>query len=203
MPLQIASRKASDLDPRSLPGLQRYLTWTATGRKLDTEETPNCRTGESMSTGEHLIRQLETARKLFGTTTSVFESADAGFTPEPALYTVAGHTAHVADSIEWFVEGAFGGGWDMNFEALIARARAVTTLEEATEWLDRAFANAMEVVGRASEEELVEPMADGPILGGLPRMAVINEIVDHTAHHRGSLAVYARILGKAPPMLYS
>jgi uncharacterized damage-inducible protein DinB len=167
------------------------------------EEIPNLRPGESMSTGQRLIKQLEAARKLFGTTTSVFDSANAGFAPEPDLYTVAGHIAHAADSIDWFIEGAFGAGWDMNFEALIARARAVTTLEEATAWLDNAFANAVQVVSQASEGELMEPMPDGPILGGVPRMAVINEIVDHTAHHRGSLAVYARLVGKAPPMLYS
>jgi uncharacterized damage-inducible protein DinB len=156
-----------------------------------------------MSTGQRLIKQLEGARKLFGTTISVFDPTDAGFAPEPVLYSVAGHIAHAADSIDWFIEGAFGTGWDMDFEALIARARAVTTLEGATAWLDRAFANAVEVVGQASEGELMEQMPDGPILGGLPRMAVINEIVDHTAHHRGSLAVYARLVGKAPPMLYS
>jgi hypothetical protein len=63
-----------------------------------------------------------------------------------------------------FIEGAFGAGWDMNFEAFIAKTRAVATLEEATAWLD---------------------------------------IADHTAHHRGSLAVYARLPGRVPPMLYS
>lgn len=156
-----------------------------------------------MGTGRRLVKQLEGARKLFGTTTSVFDSADAGFAPEPVLYSVAGHIAHAADSIDWFIEGAFGDGWDMNFEELIARARAVTTLEEATAWMDRAFLNAVDVVSQASDEELNETMADGPIMGGLPRMAVVNEIIDHTAHHRGSLAVYARLLGKAPPMLYS
>ena len=156
-----------------------------------------------MGTGPHLIRQLEGARKLFGTTTSVFDAMDAGFAPEPILYSVAGHIAHAADSIDWFMEGAFGDGWDMNFEELIARARAVTALEEATAWMDRAFQNAVDVVSQASEEKLNETIPDGPIMGGLPRMAVVNEIIDHTAHHRGSLAVYARLLGKAPPMLYS
>jgi uncharacterized damage-inducible protein DinB len=156
-----------------------------------------------MGTGQRLIRHLEAARKLFRTTTSVFDSADAGFAPDPALYSVAGHIAHAADSIDWFIEGAFGDGWDMNFEELIAKARAVKTLEEATTWMDRAFENAVDVLGKASEAELTKAMPDGPIMGGLPKMAVVNEIVDHTAHHRGSLAVYARLIGKAPPMLYS
>ncbi len=39
---------------------------------------------------------------------SIFEEDDAGFAPQPELYTVAGHIAHAADSVEWFVDGAFG-----------------------------------------------------------------------------------------------
>ena len=33
--------------------------------------------------------------------------------------------------------------------------------------------------------------------------AVINGITDHSAHHRGALAVYARLLGKEPAMPYA
>ena len=36
-----------------------------------------------------------------------------------------------------------------------------------------------------------------------PRLGVVSGIVDHTAHHRGSLAVYARLRGKVPPMPYA
>jgi len=32
---------------------------------------------------------------------------------------------------------------------------------------------------------------------------VINAIVDHTAHHRGALSVYARLPGKVPMMPYA
>ena len=156
-----------------------------------------------MSTAERLVRELETARRLFRTTTSVFGPADAGFAPDAELYTVAGHFAHAADSIDWFVHGAFGSGWDLDFEKLIAQARAVTSLEEASAWLDRAFDNAIQVVGEASEQELFEAIPDTRIMDGAPRMAVVGSIIDHTAHHRGSLAVYARLIGKAPPMLYS
>jgi uncharacterized damage-inducible protein DinB len=58
-------------------------------------------------------------------------------------------------------------------------------------------------VGRATDEELEGSIPDRTIFGDAPRKVVVNAIVDHTAHHRGSLAVYARLLGKAPPMLYS
>ncbi len=156
-----------------------------------------------MSAAEGFVKELEATLKFFKTTISVFEPADAGFAPHPDLYTVAGHIAHAADSVDWFIEGGFGQGWDMEFDALVAKAKAVTSLEEATAWLERAFAHAAEVVGAASDETLFQPMSDTRLMGPAPRSAVISGIVDHTAHHRGSLAVYARLIGKVPAMPYS
>lgn len=156
-----------------------------------------------MTLAQRLIGQLETSRKLYGTTTGVFEAADADFAPDPVLYTVAAHIAHTADAMEWFVEGAFGKGWDLNMEASIAKARAVRSLDEAREWLDRAFSRSIAVLEQAAEDELTASIPDTTIMGDAPRMVVVDAIVDHNAHHRGSLAVYARLLGKAPPMLYS
>ena len=156
-----------------------------------------------MAVSDALVRELESTQKFFRTTLSVFEIGDSGFAPYPELYTVAGHVAHAADSIDWFIEGAFGGGWDLEFDASIAKAKAVTSLEEAVAWLDRAFANAIAVVGGSSDETLLAPISDTRIMGGAPRSSVISGIVDHTAHHRGSLAVYARLVGKEPLMPYS
>lgn len=156
-----------------------------------------------MAASEGLVKELKNTKKFFNTTLSVFETDDAGFAPFPELYTVAGQVAHVADSTEWFIEGAFGAGWDMEFEASIAKAKTVTSLEEAKEWLDRAFDKAIDTVGKASDEVLFEPIPDTRIMEGAPRMAAVSGIVDHTAHHRGSLAVYARLVGKEPLMPYS
>ena len=156
-----------------------------------------------MAVSEGLVKELESTQKFFNTTLSVFTPEDEAFAPFPELYTVAGHVAHAADSIDWFIEGAFGDGWDMEFDASIAKAKAVTSLDEAKEWLDRAFANAIAVIGAASDETLFEPIPDPRIMGGAPRAAVVSGIVDHTAHHRGSLAVYARLVGKEPMMPYS
>ncbi len=156
-----------------------------------------------MAVSEGLVKELESTQKFFNTTVSVFEPDDAGFAPYPELYTVAGHIAHAADSIDWFIEGAFGDGWDMDLEGLIAKAKEVTSLQEATEWLDRSFVNARAVVGEASDQVLFELIPDTQIMKGAPRLAVVSGIVDHTAHHRGSLAVYARLIGKEPLMPYS
>ncbi|MDE2876314.1 MAG: DinB family protein [Gemmatimonadota bacterium] len=156
-----------------------------------------------MSQAAALVTQLETSHKYIRSTISIFEEEDAGFAPQPDLYTVAGHIAHAADSVEWFVEGAFGKGWNMDFEGLIAAARAVETLEEAVAWLDRAFETAIAAFRKASDEDLGAKIPDERIMGGAPRSAIVGPIVDHTAHHRGALTVYARLLGKVPKMIYS
>ena len=156
-----------------------------------------------MSAAEGFVKELEMTLKYFKATASVFSEEDSSYAPQPKLYTVAGHVAHAADSVDWFVEGAFGNGWDMEFEALIARAKTVTSLKEATDWLERACGNISKVVGAASDAELFKPIADTRIMEGAPRSAIVSAVTDHTAHHRGALAVYARLLGKEPPMPYA
>lgn len=155
-----------------------------------------------MSAAAPLVTQLQTSLRYMKTTISVFDEADSGFAPQPELYSVAGHIAHAADSVDWFVEGAFGEGWNMDFEGLIAAARAVTALADANAWLDRAYAAAIAAIEAAPDEALHAPIPDERIMRGAPRAAVVNAIVDHTAHHRGALTVYARLLGKVSPMPY-
>lgn len=150
-----------------------------------------------------LVSQLRSSLKYFQATASTFEEEDSGFAPQPELYTVAGHVAHAADSVDWFVEGAFGEGWNMDFERMIAAVRRVTSLEEANAWLERAYEAAIAAVEAASEEELLAPIADRRIMGGAPRFVIVNGISDHSAHHRGALTVYARLMGKTPKMPYS
>ena len=85
------------------------------------------------------------------------------------------------------MEVAFGRGWDMYFKELMAQASAVTTLEEATRSMGHAFDNAVDVIGGLSDEQLMRAMPEDPIVDGIPKMSVINQIVDHTAHHRCTL----------------
>jgi uncharacterized damage-inducible protein DinB len=156
-----------------------------------------------MSAAEGYKTELENALKFFSTTISVFGEADSGYAPQPELYSVAGHVAHTADTVDWFVEGAFGSGWNMDFEAEVAKSKAVKSLAEAKERLQQAFANAGAVIGAATDQQLFEPIPDKRIMEGAPRCSIVSGVTDHTAHHRGALAVYARLLGKEPPMPYA
>ena len=150
-----------------------------------------------------LVAQLDNSRKFFKGTLSVFEESDSGFAPQPEMFSVAAHVSHVAGTVDWFMEGAFGGGWDMDFAAHEQHARAATSLTDAVAHLDRAYDAAIVRIGELSDADLFAPIADEAILGGAPRAAVVSGIVDHSAHHRGALAVYARLLGKVPAMPYA
>ena len=141
----------------------------------------------------------------FKKTTSCFTEDDASFTPKPELYTVAAHIAHVADSIEWFIEPAFEGKpFNMDFEAMAAKAIGVKSLAAAFEWLDRAFESLKKHAGAVTPDQMDKALyaTDSPIMPGATLPQILSVIEDHTAHHRGSLAVYARLLGKVPPMHY-
>ena len=156
-----------------------------------------------MTYQETLATRLRTSLKYFQGTISGFDEADSGFAPDPEMFTVAGQVAHTADTVDWFVNGAFGEGWDLDFAAIEARIKAVTSLAEANAWLERAFESAIRTVESASEEDLHTPIPDERMMKGMPRAGIVNGIVDHTAHHRGSLAVYLRVMGRKPQMPYS
>ena len=155
-----------------------------------------------MST-QALVQELKSTKAFFDRSTACLTEADSEFAPVDGVFTAAQHAAHVAQTIDWFLEGAFRPeGFDMDFETHIAAVKAVTSLTKAREWVDRAFAQAVEVIGSKSMEEMMEPLPEGPVMGGAPRMAIVTGIVDHTAHHRGALTVYSRLRGHEPAMPY-
>jgi uncharacterized damage-inducible protein DinB len=152
---------------------------------------------------EGLITELKAAQKFFSKSTECFEESDSDFSPNPELYSVAAHLQHVADTIEWFIEGGFGKGWDMDFEQHISESKSQKSLAASRKNLEAAFKHAQEVILNTSEKELMEPIPDKNIMDGAPRLTIVGAIAEHTAHHRGALTVYARLLGKVPPMPYS
>ena len=150
-----------------------------------------------------LYGQLAAMKEYFDRSTRSLEEADSGFAPKEAMFTAAGQVAHAAQTVEWFMNGAFQeGGFSMDFESMDKAVRAVTSLAAARQWWDKACATAKSTIDAHSDEEWMAPLAPGPIMGGLPRFTVFGALTDHSAHHRGALTVYARLLGKVPPMPY-
>jgi uncharacterized damage-inducible protein DinB len=149
------------------------------------------------------VAQLQFSKEFFERSSGPLEESDSGFRPQPEMMTVAQQVAHTAQTLDWFVNGVTTPeGFDLNFAEHAKALEAVTSLAAARQMLDAAYAKAIGFAGSRSAEELAAPMPPGPILGGAPLGAIIWAMVEHTAHHRGALTVYCRMLGKVPPMPY-
>ena len=150
-----------------------------------------------MSLADQAVAELESTEQFFNRSTRSLTEEHSGVKPAPDVMTAAQQVAHAAQTIDWFIEGAFRReGFDTNFQAHAKAIENCTSLTDARAWFAKA------TLSSKSNAELTAPIADGPIMGGAPRMAIISAITDHTAHHRGALTVYARVSGLVPPMPY-
>jgi len=146
---------------------------------------------------------LRVCKAFFDRSTAALEESDSSFAPLPGMYTAAQHVAHVAQTVDWFLHGAFSGeGFDLDFEKHDREVRAVISLDAARAWLDRSVERACARLAEATPAEMAAALPEGPVMGGEPRSAVLAAITDHTAHHRGALTVYTRLCGKTPAMPY-
>jgi uncharacterized damage-inducible protein DinB len=147
--------------------------------------------------------QLVASKDFFDRSTRVLEESDSGFCPREGMMTVAQQVAHTAQTLDWFIRGAARPeGFDLDFAKHAQEVAAVTSLAAARQWLDKAYANAIQFLRSASPEDLARPLPPGPVMGGQPVSDIVWAMVEHTAHHRGALTVYSRSLGKVPVMPY-
>ena len=152
---------------------------------------------------ETFVQQLQSTKEFFDRSTRCLTEEDSTFAPSEGSMTTAQQVAHVAQTIDWFMEGAYRPeGFDMDLEAHAKAIMAVDSLTTAREWLDRAFANAIEDTSSRTAAELAASLPEGPVMGGAPRFAIFGAIQDHTSHHRGVLTVHSRLRGHVPAMPY-
>lgn len=150
-------------------------------------------------TPEMLVADLRSTQEFFDRSTRCLTEKDEAFAPAEGTWTVAQQVAHVAQTVDWFVEGAFRPeGFDTDWEKINGEIARVTSLVEARAWIQAAFARAIEFIGARTAEELAQPLPPGDIMGGQPRFVIVSAIGDHTAHHRGALTVYSRLRGYVP-----
>ncbi|MEZ5404473.1 MAG: DinB family protein [Bryobacteraceae bacterium] len=156
-----------------------------------------------MSLAQQAAGELRATQEYFNRSTRNLTEAESAFTPTEGTFTAAEQVAHVAQTIDWFMEGGFRPeGFSMEWDAMEKEVKTYKSLATARKWLDEAFARAIAKAESCSDADLTTPLPEGPIMGGMPRMAVFGAIVDHTAHHRGALTVYARLNKIVPPMPY-
>lgn len=156
-----------------------------------------------MSLAQQAVGELAVAHEYFNRSTGNLTESHSDFAPAPGMMTAAQMVAHVAQTVDWFIEGAFRPeGFDLDFETHIRRTNGYDSLAAARAWFEKSVAEASATLGSKSDAELLELLPAGPIMGGMPRIAILGAITDHTAHHRGALSVYARLNGVVPPMPY-
>jgi len=71
--------------------------------------------------------------------------------------------------------------------------------------LNKTAADARALLEQTSEEHLLTPwrlLARGQVVMEAPRYIMMQDTINHWAHHRGQLTVYLRLLGAKVPALY-
>lgn len=83
--------------------------------------------------------------------------------------------------------------------------KKIDTSEGLIEALDKAAAGAREAFGKTTEEHLMTSwklLARGQVVIEAPRYVMIQDTINHWAHHRGQMTVYLRLMGAKVPALY-
>jgi uncharacterized damage-inducible protein DinB len=153
-------------------------------------------------TPETIKEVLNSQREYFNRSTRLLGESHSQFAPKEEMFTAAGQIAHVAQTIEWFFDSAFAPEWKMEWEEMDRQVRGVKSLAEARAWFERAIEHAVKVTESHTAEEWASLFPPNPIMGESPRFSIVSAIMDHTAHHRGALTVYQRLLGLTPLMPY-
>lgn len=151
-----------------------------------------------------LIGELKSTQEWFNRSTRCLTEKDSTFAPAEGMMNTAQQVAHIAWTIDWFIDGAFNreDGFEMDFEKEKQALAGVDSLEDAHKRVEKAFADLEKEIGSRSAEELAKPLPAGPVMGGAPTGTIVSAISDHTAHHRGALTVYSRLCGHTPVMPY-
>jgi hypothetical protein len=81
----------------------------------------------------------------------------------------------------------------------------LNTSAELVAALDKAVAQAREAIEKTTDEHLATKwklLAGGQVAMEQPRFEVIRDTFLHSAHHRGQMTVYLRLLGQKVPSVY-
>jgi uncharacterized damage-inducible protein DinB len=83
--------------------------------------------------------------------------------------------------------------------------KKMETSEEFLQALDKSAADARSALKQTSDEHLLTTwklLAGGEVVIEEPRHVMIQDTINHWAHHRGQMTVYLRLMGAKVPALY-
>ena len=96
-----------------------------------------------MSLAQQALAELSAAHEFFSRSTRNLTEAHSSVMPAEGMMTAAQQLAHTAQTVEWFMEGAFRPeGFDLDFEKHAKATEACTSLAAARDWFERAMAAA-------------------------------------------------------------
>jgi uncharacterized damage-inducible protein DinB len=117
------------------------------------------------------------------------------------MWTAAQQVFHAGSGINWFREGTFGTGFRAAHEAHEGDEATAQSLNKAVDHFNGAFDLLIDELRNASDVDLQKPLPpDAPMTGRV--RDVVSAVIDHTAHHRGAIQTYVRLLGKEPVSPY-
>jgi uncharacterized damage-inducible protein DinB len=83
--------------------------------------------------------------------------------------------------------------------------KRMDTSDELLKALDTAAAGARRAIEQTTDEHLMTSwrlLARGKVVAEAPRHVMIQDTINHWAHHRGQMTVYLRLMGAKVPALY-
>jgi uncharacterized damage-inducible protein DinB len=83
--------------------------------------------------------------------------------------------------------------------------KRMDTSDELLQALNQAAADARSALEKTTEEHLTTNwrlLARGQVVAESPRYVMIQDTINHWAHHRGQMTVYLRLMGAKVPALY-
>ncbi len=147
--------------------------------------------------------KLRSSREFFERTIACLQEEDGTFETGKGGFSTIQQIAHAAQTVDWFLHGVQpGNAFQTDFAALEAELGQVKNLQGAKSWFERSMAEAIQMVESQPESFWKQKLPEGPMFAGNPRSFALNGILDHNAHHRGALSVYARLCGHVPAMPY-
>lgn len=176
------------------------------------------------------VKKVHLHKTAFRRTMECFQESDSTWRPVEGALTVADQVLHVINSNEYVLSGLFGpfdgmgpaSRWERGFADMswtnyansgefdqylptgpeLREARGSLSL--ALSLFDRHMDALAEKLAALTEEELNGSPLENPLfpVEGMTNADLLDSLFDHTAHHRGALSSYARLLGYDPRLPY-
>ncbi len=101
-----------------------------------------------------LYGQIALMKEFLERSSRVLTEENSNFAHKEGMFTAAAQMAHAAQTIEWFMRGAFASdGFGLDHERIAGEDRAVTSLTAARAWVERACAEAAKTIEAHSDAE--------------------------------------------------